>query len=123
MWKNSTNAARGTIAQQKEWHLKLSDMKNGGEIYHHTRRNARLLRFAQQPVMGVAWKGVIGDKAVSEFMEHLIEIAPADTQTVGTSVNVSGDRTNVVPYIVIIVLLVLALAVVLIKLKKNNKEI
>ena len=54
--------------------------------------------------------------------DALIEIEPADTQTVGTSVNVSGDRTNVVPYIVIIVLLVLALAVVLIKLKRTIKK-
>ena len=55
-------------------------------------------------------------------MDALIEIEPADTQTVGTSVNVSGDRTNVVPYIVMIVLLVLALAVVLIKLKRTIKK-
>ena len=69
------------------------------------------------------WLGSeIGDKAVSEFMDALIEIEPADTQTVGTSVNVSGDRTNVVPYIVIIVLLVLALSVVLIKLKRTIKK-
>ena len=69
------------------------------------------------------WLGSeIGDKAVSEFMDALIEIEPADTQTVGTSVNVSGDRTNVVPYIVMIVLLVLALAVVLIKLKRTIKK-
>lgn len=69
------------------------------------------------------WLGSeIGDKAISEFMDALIEIEPADTQTVGTSVNVSGDRTNVVPYIVMIVLLVLALAVVLIKLKRTIKK-
>ena len=69
------------------------------------------------------WLGSeIGDKAVSEFMDALIEIEPVDTQTVGTSVNVSGDRTNVVPYIVMIVLLVLALAVVLIKLKRTIKK-
>ena len=97
--KIAQTAARGTIASTERETFKV----------------------AQQPVM--EWLGSeIGDKAVSEFMDALIEIEPADTQTVGTSVNVSGDRTNVVPYIVMIVLLVLALAVVLIKLKRTIKK-
>ena len=118
--KIAQTAARGTIASTEGMALNFLNEK-GVEIYTPTQEERETFKVAQQPVM--EWLGSeIGDKAVSEFMDALIEIEPADTQTVGTSVNVSGDRTNVVPYIVMIVLLVLALAVVLIKLKRTIKK-
>lgn len=118
--KIAQTAARGTIASTEGMALNFLNEK-GVEIYTPTQEERETFKVAQQPVM--EWLGSeIGDKAVSEFMDVLIEIEPADTQTVGTSVNVSGDRTNVVPYIVMIVLLVLALAVVLIKLKRTIKK-